>query len=208
MATNYITRTLVTRNIDCANITCEEFVKAMFSDFLEAEEKYNENYIPEWEAWKLKSFKDHMKWIRKRATEYAEKKWKTEKKRNEYINNAVEKARKEYKVSTYYDSLGFFDFDLEPGKNGLSGNCCISYKGLTPKALERCFNEVKDNRYFKKATGWKFTYESNENSFRSCFRPHIDLIVDAETEAAMKKEAADLAEDIRRFYANCSYPGD
>ena len=206
--TNYITRTLVTRNIDCSNITAEEFVKAMFSDFLEAEEKYNENYIPEWEAWKIKSFEDRMKWAYKSASDYAVKHWKTERKRNEYIDKMMKKAHDEYNISTYYDSLSFFDFDLEPGKNGLSGNCCISYKNLTPKALERCFNEVKDNRYFKKATGWKFTYMAHEDSYRSCFRPHIELIVDAETEAAMKKEAADLAEDIRRFYANCTYWGD
>ena len=45
----YTTRdiTLVTRNIDCSNITAEQFISAMFSDFLEAEEKYNELYVPE-----------------------------------------------------------------------------------------------------------------------------------------------------------------
>ena len=87
--TNYITRTLVTRNIDCSNITRDEFVNAMFSDFLEAEEKYNENYIPEWEAWKVKSFEDHMKWAYKSASDYAIKHWKTERKRNEYIDKMV-----------------------------------------------------------------------------------------------------------------------
>ena len=35
---------LVTRHIDCSTITVEEFVKAMFSDFLEAQEKYDELY--------------------------------------------------------------------------------------------------------------------------------------------------------------------
>ena len=79
---NYRLITLVSRNINCSNITAEEFISAMFSDFLEAEEKYNDLYIPEWEAYKLKSFFNRLEWTRKRATTFAEKKWKTEKKRN------------------------------------------------------------------------------------------------------------------------------
>lgn len=205
---NYITRTLVSRNIDCSTITREEFVKAMFSDFLEAQEKYNELYIPEWEAWKLKNFEDRMKWTRKRAVEYAEKKWKTDRKRNEYIEKTVNEARKEYKINNYYDDLSFFDFDVNPGKNVLSGNCCISYDKLTPSKLEKCFEEIKDNKYFKKATGWELTYEAYENSYRVSGRPEIKLIVDDETAAEMKKEAEDLAEDIRCFYKNCHYWGD
>ena len=205
---NYRSITLVSRNIDCSNITCEEFVKAMFSDFLEAQEKYNELYIPEWEAWKLKSFEDQMKWTHKHAVEYAEKKWKTERKRNEYIEKTVNEARKEYKISNYYDDLSFFDFDVNPGRNGLSGNCCISYDKLTPSKLEKCFEEVKDNKYFKKATGWQLTYEAYENSYRVLGRPEIKLIVDDETAAAMKKDADDLAEIIRKFYEGCTYWGD
>ena len=50
--------TLVSRNINCSTITEKEFVKIMFSDILEAEEKYNDLYIPEWEAHKVKNFED------------------------------------------------------------------------------------------------------------------------------------------------------
>lgn len=206
----YTTRdiTLVTRNIDCSNITVEQFISAMFSDFLEAEEKYNDLYVPEWETSKVKSFERHMKWARERAIKFAEKKWKTEKRRNLYITKEVENARKNYNWPTFYYSLSFFDFDCNPGDNGLSGNCCISYRELTPRALERCFDEVKDNKYFKKAHGWMLTYNACEGSYQNNSRPQIKLIVDSETEAQMKKDAQDLADSIREFYKDCHYWGD
>ena len=205
---DYRTVILTSRNINCSTITVDEFIRAMFSDFLEAEEKYNDLYIPEWEAAKVKSFFQNLEWARKRATNFAEKKWKTEKKRTAYIESEVAKARKEYKMSDFYYNLSFFDFDVNPGEMGISGNCCISYKELTPAKLERCFETVKDNKYFKKASGWKLTYEASNDSYRTCFRPHIELIVDAETEAKMKKDAEDLTESVRNFYKGCTYWGD
>ena len=205
---NYRTITLVSRNINCSNITVDEFISAMFSDFLEAEEKYNDLYIPEWEASKVRHFFSHIEYIRKWATRIAEKKWKTEKKRNAYIESEVAKARKEYKMDDFYYDLSFFDFDVNPGEMGISGDCCISYKELTPTKLGRCFEAVKNNKYFKKATGWKFTYKASENSHCTCFRPHIELITDAETAAQMKKDAEDLTESVRKFYENCHYWGD
>ena len=205
---NYRTVTLVSRNINCSNITADEFVRTMFSDFLEAEENYNDLYIPEWEAAKVKNFFSRLEYIRKWANKIAEKKWKTEKKRTAFVEKEVTKAKNEYKLDNFYYSLSFFDFDVNPGEMGISGDCCISYKDLTPNKLLRCFEAVKDNKYFKKAMGWKFTYEASNNSYRTCFRPHIELIVDAETEAKMKKDAEDLTESVRKFYEGCTYWGD
>jgi len=205
---DYRTITLISRNINCSTITADEFIAAMFSDFLEAEEKYNDLYIPEWEAAKVSSFFSHMEWARKHATNFAEKKWKTEKKRTAYVESEIEKARKNYKMSDFYYDLSFFDFDVEPWRNGISGNCSISYKELTPTNLLRCFESVKNNKYFKKATGWKFTYKAANGSYRTAFRPHIELITDAETAAQMKKDAEDLTESVRKFYEGCTYWGD
>ena len=205
---NYRLITLTSRNIDCSNITPEQFISAMFSDFLEAEEKYNDLYIPEWEASKIRNFLFHVEWTRKRATNFAEKKWKTEKKRIAYIDAQVEKARKEYKIDSFYYDLSFFDFKVNPGEMGISGACSISYKELTPTTLRRCYEAVKDNKYFKQAHGWKLTYEASNNSYKVCFRPHIELIVDANVEAQMKKDAEDLTESVRKFYEGCKYWGD
>lgn len=200
--------TLTSRNIDCSKITVDEFISAMFSDFLEAQEKYNELYIPEWEAYKVKSFNDRMVWVHNWATKIAEKKWKTEKKRNAFIEKEVEKARKEYKIDGFYYDLSFFDFKVNPGEMGLSGDCCISYKELTPIKLRRCYEAVKDNKYFKQAHGWKLTYEASDNSYKVCFRPHIELIVDADVEAQMKHDEEVLTNAVNEFYKGCKYWGD
>lgn len=100
--------TLVQRNINCSTITEEEFVQAMFSDVLEAEKKYNDLYIPEWEARKIKTFEERLMWTKKKAIDFASKKWKTEKKRTEYVNSEVEKFRKNYKMDSFFYSLDFF----------------------------------------------------------------------------------------------------
>ena len=205
---DYRTITLTSRNINCSTITAEEFIQAMFSDFLEAEEKYNDLYIPEWEAYKVKSFNDRMVGVRNWATKIAEKKWKTEKKRTAFIEKEVEKARKDYKIDSFYYDLSFFDFKVNPGEMGISGACSISYKELTPAKLRRCYEAVKDNKYFKKATGWKLTYEASNNSHKVCFRPHIELIVDTETAAQMKRDADDLTASVNNFYKGCTYWGD
>ena len=205
---NYRTITLTSRNINCSTITVEEFIQAMFSDFLEAEEKYNDLYIPEWEAYKVKSFNDRMVCVRNWATKIAEKKWKTEKKRTAFIEKEVEKARKEYKIDSFYYDLSFFDFKVNPGEMGISCDCSISYKELTPAKLRRCYEAVKDNKYFKKATGWKLTYEASNNSYRTSFRPQIKLIVDQNTATQMKKDADNLTVSVNNFYKNCTYCGD
>lgn len=205
---DYHTVILTSRNIDCSTITADEFIGAMFSDFLEAQEKYNDLYIPEWEAYKVKSFNDRMVWVRNWATKIAEKKWKTEKKRNAFIEKEVEKARKEYKIDSFYYDLAFFDFDVNPGEMGISGACSISYKELTPVNLRRCYEAVKDNKYFKKAMGWKLTYEASNNSHKVCFRPHIELIVDNETAAKMKEDEENLTKAVNEFYKDCKYWGD
>jgi len=205
---NYRLITLTSRNIDCSNITPEQFISAMFSDFIEAQEKYNDLYIPEWEAHKVKHFFDHLTYIRKWAKGIAEKKWKTEKKRNEFIEKEVEKARKEYKIDSFYYDLSFFDFKVNPGEMGISGACSISYKELTPTTLRRCYEAVKDNKYFKQAHGWKFTYEASNNSYKVCFRPHIELIVDADVEAQMKHDEEVLTNAVNEFYKGCKYWGD
>ena len=57
---DYRTVILTSRNIDCSTITAEEFIHAMFSDFLEAEEKYNDLYIPAWEASTERNLLRHM----------------------------------------------------------------------------------------------------------------------------------------------------
>lgn len=200
--------TLTSRHIDCSTITESEFISSMFSDLLEAQEKYDELYIPEWVNYKLKNFYNKIKCVRNHAIKIAEKKWVTEKKRNAYIEREVKKAREEYKFDEFYYDLSFFDFKVNPGDMGISDNCVLSYRDLTPNKLHRCFENIKDNKYFKKAKGWTLTYECSENSYRTAFRPQIKLIVDSETEAQMKHDGEVLTNAVNEFYKGCQYWGD
>ena len=204
----YRTITLVSRNINCNTITVDDFVRAMFSDIIEAEEKYNELYVPEWTANQIKYFESGLNNARNNAIKYAEKKWKTQSKRDEYVEKTIKEFRDNYKMNNHYYNLGFFDFDINPGEMGISGNCVLSISELTFDKLRRCFENIKDNEYFKKATGWILTYEAQDGSYCSSFRPQIKLILDDETQKKMDKEAADLTDKVNSFYADVTYWGD
>lgn len=205
----YRTITLVKReNVNCSSITEDEFVRMMFSDILEAEETYNKLYCPDYVASIVRRYEYILRSTRDRAIKYAEKKWKTDKKRNEYITNEVANAKKNFNIDSYYDDLSFFDFDVHPETNGLSGDCCISINRMTFDTLRRCFNSVKDNYYFKNSLGWKLEYKCNETNHSVSFRPHINLIMPEDVEAKYHKAEEDLTESVRKFYEGCTYWGD
>ena len=201
--------TLVKReNVNCSSITEDEFVRMMFSDILEAEDTYNNLYCPDYVAGIIRRFESNLQSTRNRAIKYAEKKWKTDKKRNEYVTNEVTNAKKNFNMNSYYYDLSFFDFDVHPESNGLSGDCCISINRMKFDTLRRCFNSVKDNYYFKNSLGWKLEYECHENTHSVSFRPHINLIMPEDVEAKYRKAKEDLTESVRKFYEGCTYWGD
>ena len=205
----YRTITLVKReNINCSTISVDDFVRMMFSDILEAEEIYNDLYCPEYVESIIRNFNNYIGYYRKHAISYAEKHWKTEKKRNEYINKEVTNARNKFNRDSFYYGISFFDFDVHPESNGISGDCCISINKMTFDSLRRCFELIKDNYYFKNATGWKLEYKCSDYDHHSCFRPHINLIMPEDVKAKYEQAEKDLTESIRKFYEGCTYWGD
>lgn len=205
---NYRWITLVARNTNCSNLSVEEFVKMMFSDVIEAEEKYNELYVPEYVASTLRNFNSFVESHRKQATKYAEKKWKTEKYRTAYINKVVDEAKAKFNMNPYYSHIAFFDLDVHPESNGISGNCVISIDRMTFTSLARCFEEIKDNYYFKNALGWKLEYECHNDNYSVSFRPHINLILPENIQAEYEQAEKDLTAAVNEFYRGCTYWGD
>ena len=194
---------LVTRNVDCKNLSKDEFVNMMLTDTAQAKKNYDDAHYN-------KELESHYKYIEEkierdklRAIEYACKKWKTEKKRNEYVNKMMVESEKESKnIRFWYNGITFFDFDFNPGDNGISGNCVVSIDkdvATVTRALECCFDEIKDNKYFKEALGWKLLSSS---------RPYVELILPEEFEKMFHDEEEALCESIRKFYANTYYFGD
>lgn len=194
---------LVTRNIGCKNLSKDEFVKMMLVDMSQAKKNYDDAHYHEALERHNKYITEKLERDKLKAIEYAYKKWKTEKKRNEYVNKMmVESENKSENIKFHYNTVTFFDFDFNPGDNGISGNCVVNIEkdvATTTRALECCFNEIKDNKYFKEAFGWKLINSS---------RPYVELILPTEFEKMFHDEKKALVESIIKFYENTYYFGD
>ena len=126
----------------------------------------------------------------------------------EFILNDIKVASDEYSSLTNGGDISFFDLDVEPYRNGISGSCVL-YTDADEEKVRSCFKEIKDKKYFLLAKGWEFRYETREgNNYESSFRPEINLIFDEDIQKQYEKDEKDLADDIARFYSDCRYCGD
>ena len=192
------TAILITReNIICSELTKEQFVNMMSEDLTNALHEDVRIFKPIAEEYHKQCIERDRERVIKRATEFAERKWKTEKKRKAYIESEIEKLTDK---PLYFSPVSYFDFDAEPWKNGISG-CCILHPCETVEHLERCFEYIKDNVYFKAAKGWQLIDHRNS-------RPEIKLILDEEMETKYKNDERGLSEAIARFYEGSNYWGD
>ncbi len=191
-------KVLVTRNIDCSNLTLDEFVNFMSEDLESAVKAYDEYWLPIYEERHKKYMEGYRKSVLRVSTQYAENKWKTEKKRKEYIDKKMSEIEDK---SFFYPHLTFFDIDLNPGDNGISDDCILKCNEINKNTIGRCFNKIKDNKYFLKATGW--ILEDHHG-----FRPQIRLILPDEVQNEFDKERKDLEDAICRFYSGTTYFGD
>jgi len=192
------TAVLITReNIKCSELTKEQFVTMMMEDLKNSVIKSEEIFRPELEAQYYHNQEQHREYVEKRAWEFANRKWKTEKRRLKYVEDELAKL-----TSTPYTfrPVSYFDFKLNPHENYISGSCCLNVDSSEEK-LERCYDMIKDNKYFLSATGWELIEERS-------FRPQIKLIMPDEMNEMYRKEEEGLAEAISRFYAGSNYWGD
>ena len=199
--------TLVSReDVDCANISKEDFIKFIKEDLTTAIAEYKKICEP----LDKEAFDRFVENERIKATKYAETKWKTEKKRQEYVDNIVKNCeeRKNY-FNSRADNV-FFDFKPERHASQGIPQVCILGKDSDKKQLGRCYDEIFDNKYFKKATGWKFKYETDNEDKPGfyAYRPYVDVILDESTSAERKREEDNLTKAIEDFYSHSNYWGD
>ena len=197
--------TLVRReNVDCANISKEDFVKFIREDINTAVEEYAKIVKP----LNDQKVKDSIEREIKNAISFAEKKWKTQKKRDEYVEN----AKKNIENKKWYledPKRIFFDFKPDTGRMGIPVVCTLSYDS-DDKQLERCYEELVNGKYFKRGTGWAFKYESRSKDKINVysFRPYVDLLLNESDREEQKRDAKNLSDSIERFYSNSNYWGD
>lgn len=193
---------LISRNVDCSKLNEEQFVQMMFSDMLEAQEKFYDMYSKTFVINCIKNFNSRYNTVVNSARKFAEKKWKTEKRRNQYITESINKSKDDImRINYYSDSLSFFDFDVFPGHMGISYDCILDYKDLTFDKLHRCFNYIKDSDYFKHAKGWQLVYHPGSRS-------QIELILDDDYQKKADDAEKTLADSINKFYEGTNYWGD
>lgn len=193
---------LLTRNINCSTLNENQFVQMMFSDMLEAQENFQDMYSKTFVINRIKIYKSRYNAIVNNARKFAEKKWKTEKRRNQYITESINKSKDDImKINYYSDSLSFFDFDVFPGHMGISYDCILDYKDLTFDKLHRCFNYIKDSDYFKHAKGWRLVYYPGSRS-------QIELILDDDYQKKADDAEKALTRAVEKFYEGTNYWGD
>jgi hypothetical protein len=198
---------LVERSVEVKNLTKDEFVTKMSEDITNAIniyqlmcDVYNKAAEVENTNRNLERFHNEAE---KLFTEFKRESTRQQK-REAYVNEKMAKYNHFYKLS----GISYFDLDCEPGKNGLSGCCCISFKDMMD-ILPRTFEYLKDNKYFNGAIGWKLGYD--ESSFHKGFcssRPQIYLTLPIELETQFNAEASKLAREITDFYRTARYFGD
>ena len=191
------TAVLITRTVDCSKLTKEQFVNMMSEDLTNALHEDVRIFKPIAEAQFYHNQEQHLEYVEKRAREFAAKKWKTDKRRDQYVLDVLSKEKRNV---FEFRPVSFFDFDVEPGKNGISGYCVL-HPCETKEKLEQCFEYIKDNEYFKAAKGWQLVDKRNS-------RPEIQLILDEEMEAKYHNAEKGLSEAISNFYKNTNYWGD
>lgn len=189
---------LVSRNINCSELTADEFASMMIEDMIKAKDIYDSIWYPIMLERHNERIESHKNIIYEIAKKYAEKHWKTEKKRNEYIENELNKL---INSPFKYNTITYFDFDVNPGSLGISNNCILSYNNLSKEAMIRCFNEIKDNKYWKSANGW--ILEDHHG-----FRPQIKLILNKDNEDNFKHDAKVLLDAMNKFYEGDNWTGD
>lgn len=194
---------LVTREVNCSTLTKEQFVTMMGEDLTNALNEDIKIFRPIEEALYNERKRSDFERTEKRAKEYATKRYKSVKWAENYIKREMENLAKSYeskwKQFSFYP-VSYFDFDVEPWSNGISGYC-ILHPCETKERLEQCFEYIKDNEYFKAAKGWQLIDHRSS-------RPEIKLILDEEMETKYKNAERSLGEAIANFYAGSNYWGD
>jgi len=188
-------------NIDCANLTEDEFVELMRADL----EKVLDEYKGIIHGEIVQDLKDYVARRTKEAEEFAARKWKTDKRRQEYVKRAIFNAENDR--GRLREQGIFFDFKPDV-RQGIPGVCILSPES-SDQQLRSCYKELVDSKWWKKGKGWVFKYECGKNSLRHSFRPWIDLIMDESSSAERKREQKALDDAIQDWYdSKGPYTGD
>jgi hypothetical protein len=107
------------------------------------------------------------------------------------------------------ESIEFVDYQFDPRAMGIPSVCIVDTQA-DRAAYEAMYEMVKDNDYFKHATGLSIviTIDTDEKYINSHFRPHAKLVLPEDLEKQYIDAENSLAEGVARFYDGCTHFGD
>lgn len=202
----FVDYTLTTAMFDPSNkeesvTAIMEAVKSADAIYAEAANKYNEEAAAKARERELE-----------RIRIYANNHYKRQSNRDKYF----EKKLAEWDASPMWhrfwphnESIGYVDYQFDPRAMGIPSVCIVDTQA-DREAYEAMYEMVKDNKYFKQATGLSIviTIDTKEKYINSHFRPQAKLILPADLEKKYIAAERGLAEDVARFYDGCTYFGD
>ena len=129
---SYPTVVLISVEMNCSSITEDEFIDTIKKCLVEANKEYKELVVPKYKEFITEQYINNLEFSLKRAKTYAESKWKTEKRRNQYIEEVKTNVKKDYdnRLSKLENiSIDFFDFQgpyqssYRPEQGSRKGEC-------------------------------------------------------------------------------------
>lgn len=208
---SYPTVVLTSVEMDCCSITESEFIDTVKKYLVEANKEYKDLVTPKCKEFIAKEYVRDLELSIKKAKAYSESKWKTEKRRNQYIEEVKAKVKKDYEKSLSElenISIDFFDFDGNCDTTGAINSNCIIRNNVTDEQLKNCYRVLKTTKYFNKAIGLKFVYKADSRTYTYLFRPSIKLILPEEIKKVAEKERKNFENCVSNFYSLNNYTGD
>ena len=198
---------LVKHMVNCSKISFEEFMNMMIADINAALVEYNRLYLPWLEDARKREYEYRLNSMIKYAEEFAMRKWKTESRRQKYVDDKVQEFKDNFKTGNTYRELSYFDFDCDPSDMCTTTTISTSFIN-DPRYMRRVYDALVNSEYFKKGLGWELCYETRDNSYDIAFRPQIKLIVSDQVGKEMETDRQNLNKSVNEFYANTVYFGD
>ncbi len=191
--------------IDLKSITEEEFVQMMMEDAKDAYESYKQNHKLIDQI--LRQREQYIKSQTDRAIRYAEAKWKTEKKRQEYIEKAKELIKKEVDNQWFNRDRGVCFRALTYISNDYPGCADVNAVDLRERDLKSLLNELRRSKWWVGATGWKFTARSWKGDTR-CNGLFVEPISNSFSWDEYRKERKESDDAISSWLSDLKYFGD
>lgn len=190
--------------IDLKSITEEEFVQMMMEDAKDAYESYKQNHKIVDQI--LRQRERYIKTQTDRAIKYAESKWKTEKKRQEYIEKAKELIMKEVDNQWFNRDRGACFRALTYISNSHPGCADVNAVDLRERDLKSLLNELRRSEWWVGATGWKFTARSWKDD--RCNGLYIEPISKSFSWDKYREEWQRVTDAISSWLSDLKYFGD